>query len=261
MTPEAISSERIATYYDDFSKRLLRDYIRGNRRVERAARRVQSVFQSSTSSVLDVGCGVGTTSDSYVRSHPSLTVTGVDISPVNIEVATKLFASPRCKFAVSDLSVPPAGAPFDVIALIDVYEHVPARKRPEFNRTLGECLAPQGTAILTFPSEAHQLWLERNSPNELQVVDEVIRLGHVAELADTLNACVSLYECVTIWRPGDYVHVVLKRASASHTSLPEGSLTWRAGRRLGRICRWPGEWLGRQSRARLVRERLGAHHV
>jgi len=61
-----------------------------------------------TGAVLDIGCGAGSTSLALAAARPTLSVTGIDLSPDLIAVATDRGAAlPNARFQVADAADPP----------------------------------------------------------------------------------------------------------------------------------------------------------
>ena len=201
----------VAKFYDEFSEKLIRDYVFGNLRSDAAIGLACKQLRPETTSVLDVGCGVGVSASRMIQSHPSLRVTAVDISPRNIEIAQKLFPDSRITFRVSDMKSAPADQHFDQVNLIDVYEHVPRADWTNLHQVLSQCLSPTGTLVMTTPSRLHQQWLHDHHPEGLQVVDETVEMADVCRLADDLNATIMHYEMISVWHTNDYVHLVMTR--------------------------------------------------
>ena len=212
-------NDTIAAFYDDFSHRLLRDYVKGNLRVSRAIETVETQIDDGVSRILDVGCGIGTSSFRFKSRRNAVTVQGVDISTRNVEIARQLFGQPGLHFSVSDMSEVPPGGPYDLIAMIDVYEHIPLDRHHEFHRVLRESLTPEGRIVLTTPTHLHQEYLAANHPEGLQVVDETLRLEDFVALAEDVGGTITKFEMVSVWHSYDYAHVVIRR-SLKFTPVP-----------------------------------------
>ena len=208
----APDNDAIRSFYDAFTQKLVRDYIQGNVRQSRAFELVRSAIGPDTRTILDVGCGIGASSASYVEGTSGVSVHGVDISPNNIRVATALFRGPNLRFSVSDMTSPPAGERYDLIALVDMHEHIPRAAWPAFHETLARSLGDRGTLVMTTPSPLHQDHLRTSKPAGLQVVDETLELADITALGRTLDATVIRYEWIGIWHSNDYVHTVISRA-------------------------------------------------
>lgn len=247
------SREEVASFYDEFSNRQQRDFVYGNARVTAAIERVMQYVDDSTRAILDVGCGCGQLAWEYGRDRPQIEVTGLDISPRNIEVARTLFDLPNLHYGVSDLSDAPAGK-FDVIALIDVYEHIPKDTWPTFNQTLASCLAPGGTLVLTTPTPMKQRYLMEHAPEELQVIDEIVEREDLFRLADDLGAEPIVWEYVAIWEKYDYTHFVASRELGAIEKKPP---TQQSRSFLTRVTERLEKSRSVRQRKQLVREKLG----
>jgi 2-polyprenyl-3-methyl-5-hydroxy-6-metoxy-1,4-benzoquinol methylase len=211
MSEQEKERHEIADYYDVFSNRLIGDFVNGNRRIAKAIDRVKSVITPQDRKILDIGCGIGISTAEYIESHPHLHATGVDISPVNIQVAQSLFPSSQIKFAVSNLTDGVVEGKFDVIALLDVYEHVPRQEWTTFNAVLNKLLNERGRIVITTPSDLHQEYLKKHYPEALQIVDETVFFEDVLQLARDTRTTVVVYEIVSVFRSNDYLHLVLDR--------------------------------------------------
>ena len=247
------SREEVARFYDEFSTRQQRDFVYGNARVTAAIERVLHYVTPDTKSILDVGCGCGQLAWEYARVHPNLEVVGLDISPRNIEVAKALFDLPNLSYDVSDLSDVPEGK-YDIVALIDVYEHIPKDTWPGFNGTLAQCLGPTGTLVLSTPTPMKQRHLMEHSPQELQVIDEIVEHDDLLQLAQSLDAIPVLFEYMAIWEKYDYTHFAATRGVTGI-----GKRT-KAGRKRSVITKLADRLATMNSvrqRKKLVRDRLG----
>ncbi len=241
--PASASVDDQRSYYDAGSSQLLADYVFGNPRVEAAIRHVLTNLPRNARRVLDVGCGVGWSSWEIKRNRPAADVLGVDLSPAAVALAQRVFDAPGLAFHAGnafDESRPLQGM-FDAVVMIDVYEHVAKRLRAQAHRVLARLLAEHGVLLMTFPSTRHQEFLRQVHPEELQPVDEDVTREETEALARDVEGAVTLWRPVTIWRPDDYVHVIIARHGAPRSS--------------GVVPRPPEP---RSRRAERVRARLGA---
>lgn len=106
----------------------------------------EKVVARNPSSVLEVGCGDGY----FVGGLPkSIAVRiGVDLSQRAIAFA-KAF-HPDCEFQVQDLAL--VEGKFDVVAAIEVIEHIPDDILPEFLCGLADRVSESGVAIISVPT-------------------------------------------------------------------------------------------------------------
>ncbi len=205
-----VTTTQIAGFYDEFSKKLVSGYVSGNPRIEHALAFAASKLPEHASSLLEVGCGVGETTNRLCHHRPDLKAVGVDISPQNIAMASQLFGPAiEAQFAVSDLTQPVQGGPFDVVTLLDVYEHIPAKSRPEFHANLRQSMSDSARLIVTCPSYLHQQYLHDNEPQGLQIVDETIGPQEFLQLAADLGGQLSHLHYESVWRTNDYVYATI----------------------------------------------------
>jgi SAM-dependent methyltransferase len=203
--------EKVKNFYSEQVSLRLKMFVNGNERVERAWNTLHSFAPLSPRNILEVGCGIGYISYRMSCTWPHATVTGLDITPDYIEIANKLFGSSNVNFIQGLLQNSLFGSKFDLIVLMDVYEHIEATQRPEINRRLAELLDDGGKILLTVPTPRHLDWLIENMPNEIQPVDERISLSVVEKLVEDTKTQLELYKEVDVWRVGDYAHIVLKK--------------------------------------------------
>lgn len=253
--------EEVASFYDGFGKRLLSDFIQGNLRVDAAVALVLRALDRPLLSVLDVGCGIGSSSHHIATKHRGCQVVGVDISPENIRIAKRLFESERLKFEVSDMTEVPPGGPFQAIVLLDVYEHIPRGEWTRFNELLASCLTDDGIVILTTPSPLHQQFLREHRPHKLQIIDETVQLADVVQLSKDLGALVTHYSSETVWKTNQYLHIVLERKPKfEKIQISDQRVEPFTTKILHKLNRFSGVGTNakdREARRRLVAERLG----
>jgi 2-polyprenyl-3-methyl-5-hydroxy-6-metoxy-1,4-benzoquinol methylase len=175
MTDIALTDRQVRErqYYDEFVRRTSPDVaspaaIRGEERRPwnpywYVAELLQQRFTSPTQQLLDFGCGPG--SYSVQCAQIGYEVSGFDISPGNVEVATALASrygvGDRAHFAVGaaeELHYP--SSYFDVIVGIDILHHVDIR--PAIHECL-RVLKPGGAAIFKEPIEVPVLDRLRNT--------------------------------------------------------------------------------------------------
>lgn len=97
--------------------------------------------------VLEVGCGTGNIA--LPIAHAGYSILGIDIDTTSIGIARNRNAFPHAQFEVCPLS-DLQGAPYDVVILTEVLEHVPSYR--ELLSDIRRRLAPRGLLILTVPN-------------------------------------------------------------------------------------------------------------
>jgi colanic acid/amylovoran biosynthesis glycosyltransferase len=207
-------SERYShDFYDRFTGKLIADYVYANKRTVAAIRHAQRWIPENSRRILDIGCGIGWTSSSIKKEHPSANVLGIDLSANLISTAHKLFSQDNLEFHQQNIVDwnPAELHPFDAILLLDVYEHIKKEDRTKIHKAIQSALSKDGTLILSFPSVAHQHYLRNHSPLGLQPVDEDVTEEDISIFANDTDSNILQFEYVDIWNPKDYVHVTLSR--------------------------------------------------
>ena len=209
-------ADALRDYHGEITGGHLSGYVYGNRRIEAALGFVLEWTPPGARRILDAGCGIGESTDTLKRHHPHADVLGIDTQGDLLEIATRLFGDGGARFDRVDL-VHAAGLdnPFDVIVLIDVYEHIPRGLRPTLHATLNRLLAPGGRILLTAPSLSYQQFLREQKPSDLQPIDEDVSRDDLEDLAVAVGGSVAHATEITVWRPGDYLHAVIARGTAT----------------------------------------------
>lgn len=209
------STER---FYDEFSQTFVRDYVFGNRRVDRQFAFLKAAIPPTISSALVIGCGSGDSSKFLAkRIAPGCTVLAIDISSANLRLAQALHAHPRVSYRKVDVLATDEGGeirgPFDVVVLPDVYEHIPKDQRSVLHARLDRLLAPNGRVLLTVPSPAKQASLKEKGSG-LQIVDEVVTADDLQTLAHDVHGELTYLNLISVWDANDYMHAAIARGTA-----------------------------------------------
>ncbi len=257
--------QKVKNYYDEHIKGKLRGFVQENPRIERAWQTVSTFAPAEVTQILEVGCGIGDTCWRMSFQWPRANVVGLDISPKSIEIAKKLFGSDRISFVEGILTKDTLQAKFDLIVLMDVYEHIAQSDRHVLHEALASLISEKGHIILSFPTPRHLAYLREYVPGGIQPVDEDITVEVINQLAKDTSTEVKLYQEVAIWHPGDYAHAVLSRPDAKWTqeSYKENNIALRSQNRLERVVRklaFENPILSRKTqRIAFIRKKLGQH--
>jgi len=106
-----------------------------------------STFQFN--SICDVGTGDGRLVRELAIQFPNAEVIGIDYSDKAITLA-KIF-NPELNFICADIISDPIGKTFEVITLIEVFEHLPLEVCSSFSKALAELLVKDGQLLITVP--------------------------------------------------------------------------------------------------------------
>jgi len=235
---------RVSDFYDEFADEQIGDLINPNPRLRAIRNRLRPVLDLRPRSALDIGCGIGATTDWLARSVPR--VVGIDISPRHIKIASTLFDRPE--FIVCELpsDTPPAG-PFELVTLFDVIEHFePAFRAPVFAR-IGDVIADDGVIAINIPSRLYALEVQEQ---DRQIIDEAVGVDELVGLAASLGMEPLSVDRYGIDSPNQYAFCTFSRAYEVRTPAP--------GSEMGRRERFAiaVESLQRRLRARRQIERI-----
>ncbi len=116
---------------------------------------------------------------------------------------------PRVSFVEGTLEIGTLSGKFDLIVLMDVYEHVSVADRRGLHQVLRELRTESGRIVLSCPTPRCQAWLRQDHPDQIQPVDEDISIETISALARDTKTDVLLFQEINVWHQGDYSHAVL----------------------------------------------------
>lgn len=97
----------------------------------------------------DLGCGDGRLALEAVREFPNRKVTGIDYSERAINLAKGF--GPQVNFLCKDITEEEISLQFDVVTLIEVFEHIPLEKCEPFVEATARLLQKGGKLLVTVP--------------------------------------------------------------------------------------------------------------
>lgn len=201
----------VQAYYDDRVHGKLQDFTEFNPRIEAAVALVAEWAPPSPQRVLEIGCGIGATSWRMARAWPDAHVVGVDISERSIEVAKTCFSRENLEYRAMIVGEDALQGTFDLVLLMDVYEHIGPSDRPVLHRAIRDLLSDESRLVLTVPTPEILDYARGNDPSGIQPIDENIRISDIARLAEETYTDVLLHKKIGIWNYGDYLHLVFGR--------------------------------------------------
>jgi trans-aconitate 2-methyltransferase len=209
----------VRRFYDQLTESRMLAYLeKPNKRIARAIERVLD-YTSPETTALEIGCGVGLVADAVAQVATAGTVWACDISRVAVSHARERVRAPNVLFLVCDAVhefdrlKEWVGRSVQLVALIDVIEHIPLDEHSAFLRNLGSLLDRPGTIVLTYPAPDFQRERRERGSEDFQLVDEIVELEHVERLADENALAIEHYSVVEIWKE-QYAHCVLTTSRA-----------------------------------------------
>jgi SAM-dependent methyltransferase len=205
-----MSNKQVTEFYNNYNDKHIKDYLLENKRLSNAIKNLSTKIPKATQTLLDVGCGIGWSSHEFAKRFSKTKVIGVDLSPKLIGTAKKLFNRNNLEYRVQDVSEELPKTNFDVMILIDVYEHISVEQRASFHNFIKDNIADNGKLLLACPSVHHQSWLRKNNPKGLQPIDEDITIAELNKLAEYLQGELTYFDYQSIWRNCDYFHAAIQ---------------------------------------------------
>jgi len=210
-----LSIKESEEFYDDWTSKLLLDYIHGNKRLISAIKFSISEIPQTTKNILDIGCGIGWSTHEIANNNPDSYCLGIDLSGELINIAGNLFEAENLfyrKYNILDCNSLQERK-FDVITLLDVYEHIPMEEQERVNSILSDLLHEKGKIIMACPTIYHQKWLRKHKPSNLQPIDEDITYSTINKLANDMDGYVTKFNLISIFNRFDYFYATVERAN------------------------------------------------
>lgn len=203
--------QTVQAYYDERVDGKIRDFTHANPRIEVAVQLVAEWAPPNPKRILEIGCGIGATCWRMARAWPEAEVIGADVSLLSIEVAKTCFQRPNLSYRAGLVTEGVFAGSFDLVVLMDTYEHIALRDRAAFQSTVKSLLSDEARVIITVPTPATQNDARKTNPSLLQPVDEDVAPADIIDFAGNTDTKLLYYGEVGIWRYGDYAHAVVGR--------------------------------------------------
>jgi trans-aconitate 2-methyltransferase len=209
-----------AEFYDNFISSQVKSGI--NDRIYGLYNRLCQFNLETHTSVLEVGCGIGTLTYLLLKKvHPE-NIEAIDISPQSIGFAKEHLKSPGLCLTVSDiLNYQPRNSSFDRILFFDVLEHIPIEPHADIFGRVSKWMHDDSLLLINIPNPGYILFDRENNPAALQETDQPIYISQLAQDLSTAGLDVWQVETYSVWVENDYQFILVKkrqRFSEKHLS-------------------------------------------
>jgi trans-aconitate methyltransferase len=209
---DKIDIEEIKKFYDHETLRKLHGFIHTNIRIEYAWKSLNGIVNTiHPKNILEIGSGIGEICYRLASKLQDTQVFGFDISEKSIELANKLFNKPNLSFirhdSINDVKFK-NDIKFDIIFLMDVYEHIAVNSRVELHSFIRQNLSENGYIFLSCPTPQNLTYLKNNIPSEIQPIDENISFKELLDFSMQTSLRLISYKEISVWRGSDYFHAV-----------------------------------------------------
>lgn len=168
------SKQQVEDFYNTYKDKQKK--IGVNIRHRTILKNLKGLGLKANSKVIEIGCGIGTVSGLIIKSIPSGSFTGVDISSESVEMARKLNPAKHAEFLVSDMSKFIHKTKFDFVVLPDVLEHIPVEQHDNLFKVLNEITTKDATVLINIPEPNFLNWARKAQPELLQIIDQSLSM-------------------------------------------------------------------------------------
>lgn len=178
-------SKQVGDYYDKLWDEYEQTKLsKPNSRHRTIFKNLKRAGLQSNSSVLEIGCGIGSLSGLIIKYVTGGFFTGADISPQTIAFLKKKYPdTKRTDFVVTDMTDFAYPRKFDFIIFPDVLEHIPVDTHPKIFATLKNLVHENSVILINNPEPLALEWIHKNRPDLLQIIDQPLHVDHFAKLA------------------------------------------------------------------------------
>lgn len=201
----------ITDYYDERIDGKLRDFTQFNPRIEAAIQALSEWVPPNPKRILEIGCGIGASTWRMARAFPEAEVIGADPSPASIRVARTCFKLPNLYYHEGLITEGDLSGQFDLIVLMDVYEHIALQNRHELHKTIRGLLSHESRVFISVPTPQLQKEGRESFPDAMQPVDEDVGPEDLCTFASETGTDIVYYRAIGVWQYGDYAHAVFAR--------------------------------------------------
>ena len=214
------SSTEVKQFYDNFTDtRMLQYKLYGNPRIDAAVNLITG-YLTPDSKILDIGCGIGIVPEQIAGKLKQGRILACDLGENNINYARKTVESDKIEFVnvdvVKNFKVIREKLTFsvDLITMVDVIEHLPPDSYDGLFNNINQVASETAKIILTYPSQEFQAYLRQHEPEELQIIDEVIKVDSLMPFALKYGFDLEYFTYIDVWKKNQYVHCVFSKSRA-----------------------------------------------
>lgn len=237
-----VEKQKIRDFYDGFSGRQQNTI--HNERHFFLLERLKKAGVRPDSRILEIGCGVGSMTSLMAPLVPRGRIVATDLSPRSIELARENNRGSRnVEFFAADSGTcefPPG--PYDFVVLFDVLEHLLAPDRASLVKRLAGLMQDDTRLLVNIPAPEALAYAAKETPEQLQIVDEPIYLGELLPLLEANGLSIHSFFTYDMWQVDEYQFFVIRKKlpyvfkrTQPPAEFDPNSLPRRIGRRLRKL--------------------------
>ncbi|MFN8243434.1 MAG: class I SAM-dependent methyltransferase [Ferruginibacter sp.] len=205
-----MSQEKIIRYYDAFATDQVASGI--NERIFSLYRRMKELGLRSSSTVLELGAGIGALSFLLTKTVTKGKIESVDISPESVAFCRRHITGQQIRFEAADIvNYTPGLKEPDFITLFDVIEHIPLERHAALFQNLSAIAGPSTTILINIPNPYYLEYDQVHHPETLQVIDQPVHLDALAANCRQNGLDIENMERCSIWVENDYCFFLIRK--------------------------------------------------
>jgi len=206
-----MANEEIVEFYDDYSKKQINTGV--NIRHYQLFGKIIKAGLKKNSTVLEVGCGIGTLTSLILSYLKKGKLVAADISGESINIAKQRFAkNSNVEFFVSDMMDFSYPQKFDIIILPDVLEHIPIENHLKLFEVLSKHMHDDSKIVINIPHPKIIEYYKSHSPEVLQIIDQSIWADILIKNTSANHLILKQYNSYSIHNhEEDYVFAVFEK--------------------------------------------------
>ena len=217
--------ESTRKYYNNYSSS--QKIIGVNIRHRTILKKAISEGMNDKSSVLEIGCGIGTFTSLLAKEVSQGEVLAVDISDESIKQAKRnLEKHKNISFQVTDMSDFKLPDRFDFFIFPDVLEHIPIDQHEALFQTLAAHSHKKSKILIHLPHPTFIEWLANHEPEKMQIIDQPVHSDQLTSDAYKSGWILDKLISYSLYHENpDYQWIVLKRNVPYDTMEKRGKVT------------------------------------
>lgn len=214
------SQEEIKSFYNQYVPSQKK--IGVNIRHRTILKKAKDLGLNANSTVLEIGCGIGTFTSLLCKTVTQGKIVATDISSNSVKTAQEnLKASKNLSCVVTDMSDFKTDTLFDFFILPDVIEHIPIDQHQNLFEVFEKHSHDKSKILIHVPHPTFIEWLSIHHPKLMQIIDQAIHSDELCKNAyqsgwilESLNSYGLYHELP------DYQFIVFKR-NIPYSSVPK----------------------------------------
>lgn len=198
-------NEDVRNFYNNFAEELIFQREINHARYQFVDKVAHNMIKAHHT-VLDLGCGIGTTS--VIISAYCKKVVAVDFAPRLLEFAEK---RENITYHCCDIADIHLDRTFDFICLFDVLEHIEINQVPGVFNAITRHMSDDTNLLIIIPYWKYLDYKKIHQPERTQIIDNCISLTDLVLWAQQHLLEIVHYEVLTLFHACDYTYVRMKR--------------------------------------------------